>query len=567
MVVGMIFYALNMFPQTSRGINARKEGTMKKVTTIKAVAGFNENGQRLKKPKVCAYCRVSSDHIGQQLSFEAQTGHFKSYITQNPEWDFAGVYADEGISGKSKENRTEFLRMLQDAERGLIDLIITKSISRFARNTSDCIETVRYLKSLGVGVFFEKENINTLSAESELILTILSSIAEEELMSLSQNIRWANQKRFKQGKVQLVTERFMGYDRGENGSLVVNEEQAAIVKRIFNDYVSGMGVTKIARALEADGIKNISGGTNWSPTVIRGMLKNEKYIGDAILQKTVTANNITFKRKPNEGEAPKYYVKDNHPAIIEREQFEIVQMLMDDRCRSKGNTPDMRWKFKNRYPLTQMIICGNCGAGYRHVIHNTKAVSQQYFWACSTYIQRKIDTCDMRPIKDETIKQLFIRLFNKLFTNKKILFSYADTLKMMGEAKADGKRIKEIDAEIEALMKQEHVIFAVQEKGYADKSMLILEHNNLINKMGLLREEKIRLIEQLNSEDLRFKRTQDLISFLSGFEKPLEEFDENLFKKIIERIVVKERECLVFHLVNGLQLEERYTLKRGTDIV
>ena len=208
---------------------------MKTVTTIKAALGFDETGKRISKLRVCAYCRVSTMHEEQQNSFDAQIRHYSAMIENNPDWKFAGIYADEGISGKSKKNRTEFLRMIRDAENRKLDLVITKSISRFARNTTDCIETVRLLKGWGIGVFFEKENINTLSAESELILTILSSIAEEELISTSQNIRWSNQRRFKQGKMHLVTERFMGYYRDGKGGLVINEEQAAIVRRIFNE--------------------------------------------------------------------------------------------------------------------------------------------------------------------------------------------------------------------------------------------------------------------------------------------------------------------------------------------
>jgi len=540
---------------------------MKKVTTIKATQGFDENGQRVKKLRVCAYCRVSTDHLGQQISFEAQVKHFSVFIQGNPNWEYVGIYADEGISGKSKAKRVEFLRMIRDAEKGLIDLIITKSISRFARNTTDCIETVRLLKGLGVGIFFEKENINTLSAESELVLTILSSIAEEELMSISQNIRWSNQKRFKEGKIQLVTERFMGYDRGKKGTLVINEEQAAIVRRIFYDSISGLGITLIARGLEADGIKNISGRTNWHTSVILGMLKNEKYVGDAILQKTVTANSITFKRKPNEGEAPMYYIKDNHPAIIDREQFEIVQTILKDRARGKGYSPEMAWKYRKRYPFSSKMFCGECGETYGHIIRNSTHPTRQYYWGCASYKEGKTEKCSIRPIKDDTISRLFIKLYNKLFTNRKILLNYAGTLKMMSEAKIDGRRIKFIDTQLEALMKQEHIIFAVQEKGYADKSLLMLEHNDLINKMGRLREEKAKLIEQINSDDVRYQKTNELIKYLDETDEPLSEFDESLFIIFIEKIIVKERECLVFHLKNGLQLEERYTINRGKDIV
>ena len=448
---------------------------MKKVTTIKAAPGFDETGKRIRKLRVCAYCRVSTNHEDQQNSFDAQIRHFSGFIENNPEWEMAGIYADEGVSGKSKQNRTEFLRMIRDAENHKLDLIITKSISRFARNTADCIEAVRMLKGLGVEVFFEKENINTLNAESELVLTILSSIAEEELASMSQNIRWANQKRFKQGKLQLVTERFMGYERDGKGGLIINEEQAKVVRRIYDDYISGLGITRIARGLEADRVKNVSGNVSWAASTILGMLKNEKYVGDAILQKTVTSNSITFKRKPNEGEAPMYYIKNNHPPIIEREKFELVQELIKDRCRGKGYSPEMAWKYQNRYPFTHKIFCGHCGNSFRHIVRNSTHPSRQYYWGCGTYIDRKTSACEMRPIKDETLKKLFVRVFNKLLMNRSILTSFAATLRMVNEVKFSNGQLKDLDAEIDNLFDQEHVLLKLNEKGVADKAMLRIE--------------------------------------------------------------------------------------------
>lgn len=461
----------------------------------------------------------------------------------------------------------EFLRMIKDAENQKIDLIITKSISRFARNTTDCIEAVRLLKGLGVGVFFEKENINTLSAESELVLTILSSIAEEELASMSQNIRWSNQKRFKQGKLQLVTERFMGYDRDGKGGLVINGEQAVIVRRIFNECISGLGVTKIARGLEADGINNVSRGINWQPSVILGMLKNEKYMGDVILQKTVTANNITFKRKPNEGEAPMYYVKDNHPPIIEREKFDLVQELLKERSRRRGYSSEMAWKYQNRYPFSQKIVCGNCGRILRHQVHNSSNPSRQYFWACATYIERKIAVCDMRPIKNDTLERLFVRVFNKLFMNRNILTSFSATLRLVNDVKIGGGQLKEINADIDDLLKQEHVLLELYEKGVTDKAILRIEHEELIGNIGRLRAERNTVVQQIESQDDRLKRTDELITMFARVTSPMETFDKKLFETIVEKLVVKERECIVFCLKNGMELEEHYKLLRGSDKV
>ena len=540
---------------------------MKKITTIKAASGFDEAGKRIRKLRVCAYCRVSTMNEEQQNSFDAQIRHYTAFIENHSDWQMAGIYADEGISGKSKEHRMEFLRMIKDAENHKIDLIITKSISRFARNTTDCIEAVRLLKGLGVGVFFEKENINTLSAESEMVLTILSSIAEKELASMSQNIRWSNQKRFKQGKLQLVTERFMGFDRDGKGGLVINEEQAAIVRKIFDYYISGLGITRVARALEQEGVKNISGNVSWTGSSILGMLKNEKYVGDAILQKTVTANSITFKRKPNEGEAPMYYIKNNHPAIIEREKFDRVQGLIEERSRSKGYSPDMAWKYQIRYPFSQKILCGFCGRSFRHTIRNSSSPSRQYYWSCATYIDRGHKACNMRPVKNDTLERLFVRVFNKLLMNRNILASFSATLRLVNDVKVGGGQIKEINAEIDGLLKQEHVLLQLHETGVTDKAILRIEHEELIGKLGRLRVERNTLIQQIEGQDDRLKRTDELIAMFEAIDNPLETFDDELFARIIDKIVVKERESIVFCLKNGMELEERYKLLRGDDKV
>jgi site-specific DNA recombinase len=540
---------------------------MKKITTIKASPLCDETGKQIKKLRVAAYCRVSTMHEEQQNSFDAQVRHYKSVIETNPDWIFAGIYADEGISGKTKKNRPEFLRMVRDAENRKLDLIITKSISRFARNTTDCIETVRLLKSWGVGVSFEKENINTFSAESELVLTILSSIAEEELASMSQNICWSNQQRFKQGKLHLVTERFMGYDRDGKGGLVINEDQAAVVRRVFNACISGLGISRIARGLEADGVKNVSGGTSWQPSVILRMLKNEKYVGDAILQKTVTSNSITFKRKPNEGEAPMYYIRDNHPPIIDREKFESVQALLKDRAQGKGYSPEMAWKYQIRYPFSQKIVCGNCGRSFRHLVRNSSYPSRQYYWGCANYIERKMSTCDMGAVKNNTLERLFIRVFNKLLLNRKILASFAATLRTVNSAKIGNGQLKEVDAEIEALLKQEHTLLKLYEDGVADKAMLRIEHEELIGKLGQLRANRSTMIQQIEGQDNRLKRTEELIALFAARDNPIETFDEELFAAIVDRLIVRERECIVFCLKNGMELEERYKFQRGDDKV
>ncbi len=411
---------------------------MKKIRTIEAAVIAE------KKLRVCAYCRVSTDQAEQKNSFSAQVEHYTAYIKNNLAWNFAGIYADEALSGKNAAKRPEFMRMVNDAENKKFDLIITKSISRFARNTADCLETVRKLKSIGIGIFFEKEAINTLNAESELMLSILSSVAEEELNSISQSMRWAYQRRFKQGKVTINTKRFLGYDKDKDGKLIINEEQAVIVRRIFNDYLSGLGISRIAKGL--DGIKTISGKVKWAESTVRDIIKNEKYVGDALLQKTITKD---FKKKRNKGEVPMYYVKDTHPAIVSREDFEKAQELMVERAKSKGNINGTREKYLKRYAFTSTIECGHCGKTYKRHIDNCGNVAESVCWVCSTYIIEGKNSCNVGRVKEETIKGLFVKVFNRLKTERvKLLSDYKAKLEREKFTDIDQERIEKLDNEI-----------------------------------------------------------------------------------------------------------------------
>ena len=352
---------------------------MKKIRTIKA-AVLEE-----KKLKVCAYVRVSTDQTEQKNSFSAQMEHYTTYIKNNKAWNFAGIYADQALSGKNAAKRPEFIRMVTDAENKKFDLIITKSISRFARNTADCLETVRKLKTIGVDIYFEKKLINTLNA-TELMLSILSSVAEEELNSISQNMRWAYQRRFMNGISKINTTRFLGYDKGKDGNLIINEEQATIVRRIFKDYLSGLGISMIANGLKEDGIRNIYGNIKWASSAIRDIIKNEKYVGDMLLQKTITKD---FKKNRNKGEVPMYYVKDAHPAIVSRDDFEKAQELMLERARAKNNLEGNREKYLKRYAFTGTIECGHCGKSYKRHLDNCGTVAESVCWVCSAYIYRR----------------------------------------------------------------------------------------------------------------------------------------------------------------------------------
>lgn len=536
---------------------------MKKIRTVDRSPVFNEP---LKKLRVCAYCRVSTDQTSQQNSLSSQVDHYSGVIESNKTWEFAGIYVDGGISGKNAAKRPEFVRMVKDAEMEKFDLIITKSISRFARNTADCLETVRKLKQLGIAIQFEKEAINTLTSESELMLSILSSVAEEELASISQNMLWSNQRRFQKGKFSVTTKRFLGYDKDENDKLVINEEQADIVRRIFTDYLSGQGAFRIAKGLGVDGINNISGKVKWAESSILDIIRNEKYVGDARLQKTITTN--TFNRKRNKGDVPMYYVKDSHPPIVSREDFDKAQSLMDERAKSKGNIPGDREKYMKRYALTSTIECGHCGKVYKRHIDNCSNVAERVCWVCSTYIMEGKKTCNVGRVKEETIRGLFLRVFNRLYADRfKILGEYKLRLEKEKFTQIDQERIERLDEEIGILIQQERALYFIEEKGYTDHNLLKIEHEELVGRLTKLQEERAEWLTELSKQDTRIARTIELDAIIESQGGAQTEFSEDLYSIIIEKIVVKERTSLVFHLKNGLAFEERYSLKRGRDIL
>jgi len=315
----------------------------KNVTVIPAKyekeAGEN---RKTEKRRVAAYARVSTCRESQQTSYEAQIQYYTRYIQEQSDWVFAGVYADEGVTGTSTRKRTGFLRMIQDAQDRKIDLIVTKSVSRFARNTVDSLSTIRKLKEHGVEIYFEKENIWTFDAKGELLITIMSSLAQEESRSISENTRWGMRKAFRDGKVFVPFRHFLGYDRGENGELKVNEEQAVIVRMIYEMFLSGHSFYYIAAELTKREIPTPYGKRIWNGRTVKNILQNEKYRGDALLQKRYSRDFLDRKMRKNEGEVPQYYVVDNHEAIIEAEMFEAVQKELNRRA----EVGERRWKEK-----------------------------------------------------------------------------------------------------------------------------------------------------------------------------------------------------------------------------
>ena len=437
----------------------------KNITVIPARSNRSSLAENLepKKKRVAAYCRVSTDQEEQLSSYEAQVNYYTNYIEKHPDYEFAGIYADEGISGTTTKKREQFNRMIEDCKAGKIDMIITKSISRFARNTLDCLNFVRQLKDLGIGVTFEKENIFTLDSKGEVLLSILSSLAQDESRSISENSTWGIRRRFEQGKLHVNHTKFLGYDKDKNGNLVVNEKQAKIVRRIYKEFLDGKGANRIARDLELSGVPNWNGKAKWYEGSIRKMLTNEKYKGDALLQKTYTVDFLSKKRADNNGEVPQYYVEDSHPAIIDKEMWEAVQLEMERRRNFALQYGIQKLEYATTSnPFAGRVICGSCGQIFgRKVWNSTDDRFRRIIWRCNgKYPAKGEKGCESRHIDDVVLYQTFVNVFNMMAENKDY---FLDKWKGMRESDsslqrykakqfakiiADRGRIKEFDVEL-----------------------------------------------------------------------------------------------------------------------
>ena len=383
----------------------------KSVITIPAsISRFTANPlTSTAKRKVAAYARVSTDHEEQQSSYDAQVDYYTSYIKSRSDWEFVSVYADEGITGCNTKKRDGFNTMVEDALAGKIDLIITKSVSRFARNTVDSLTTIRKLKEHGTECYFEKENIWTFDGKGELLLTIMSSLAQEESRSISENCTWGQRKRFADGKVTVPFKRFLGYDRGPDGNLVVNPEQATLVKRIYGMFLTGMSPALIARILTEEKIPSPGSKEKWNASCIRSILSNEKYKGDALLQKVYTTDFLSKKKKKNEGEVPQYYVRDNHEAIIPETTFEQVQLLLAGRTTGQNRMSSVNI-FSSR------LMCGCCGGWYGSKVWHSNDKYRKVIWQCNHKFNG--EKCTTPTLTEDEIKAIFLRAANQAIDAK-----------------------------------------------------------------------------------------------------------------------------------------------------
>lgn len=498
------------------------------VTMIPARRKVGNNITKEEKPKlrVAAYCRVSTDSDEQATSYEVQVEHYTEYIKNNPEWDLAGIFADDGVSGTYTKKREGFNNMIEACMDGKIDMIITKSISRFARNTLDCLKYIRQLKEKNIPVFFEKENINTMDAKGEVLLTIMASLAQQESQSLSQNVKMGYQYRYQQGKVSVNHKRFMGYTKDKDGNLVVDPNQAVVVKRIFREYLEGKGLETIGKGLEKDGILTGAGGKKWRAGTIDKMLSNEKYMGDALLQKTYTIDFLNKKRVINDGIVPQYYVENSHEAIIPRDVFMRVQEERARRSNLQGGKGKKR-NFSSKYALTSIVFCPKCGDTYRRqawMSHGRKSI----VWRCATRTENGPSACDAETIHETELHACVVRAINQVIAKpdkvKEGLFSNIESILLNRE---QGLSIADIDKRLEELQKD--IIKVAAKKG---------DYDYIAKEIVSLREKKQELqMDHAQMEGVK-ERVSEMEKFLDEHVDKVTEYDERLVRALIEKITV-----------------------------
>jgi DNA invertase Pin-like site-specific DNA recombinase len=524
-------------------VTYRKAGeTMKRITKIE------ENAADKGKLKVAAYCRVSTDQSEQLLSLDTQKAHYEAWIKGNPDWEYAGLYYDEGLSGTKKESRPELMRMISDCEHGLIDFVVTKSISRFARNTTDCLELVRKLLGLNIPIFFEKENINTGKMESELLLSIMGSLAEEESTSISQNNKWGITHRFKNGTFKCSYTPY-GYDWDkEKGEIVINQEQAEIVRFIFSQTLAGVGTHDIAKILEDRGIPTKRGG-KWTGHTVNGIIRNEKYTGDCLFQKSYTDSN--FNRHTNYGEKPQYYVKDHHEALVSHEEFEAANAMVDRRREEKGIAKNTD-RYTQRYPFSGKVFCGQCGGKLKR---KTYSSTGQVVLACESHLQDK-NSCSLKYISNDAVEAAFARMMNKLvYGRNKILKPLLKALE--NENQTDlYLEIHRMELQIEDLSGKKQTLKNLFAQGILEPVVYTQEMNRMTGEVQKIMAEKEALAYQAGTEMEHMTETKKLLKYAER-QQMLDAFDGDLFTDFVEKIVMNSRTELTFFLKCGLKLTER----------
>lgn len=536
--------------------NAERE-----IIVIPASESLSLQGRRNRQIQVASYSRVSTDFEEQLTSFHAQKSYYTDLIMRTPEWTLAGTYADEGISGASAEKRPDFMKMIRHCKKGKIDLIITKSISRFARNTLDSIGYVRKLKAMGVGVIFEKENINTLEENSEVVLTILASLAQEELNSLSLNVKMGKRMAMQEGKVFFQYEKCYAYKKGADGQPEVIPAEAEIIKRIYTSYLAGESIGAIAKALFADNIKSHSKSGEWTESTLRGILQNERYCGDVLLQKTYVTDPISKKVKKNNGELPKILIKNNHTGIVSREVYDRVQQERSRRGSkrkvSKAGVTEQS-KYSAKYALSELLICGECLTPYKRTTWTKRSGEKQIVWRCISRLDYGTKYCkDSVTIDESSLHEAIMQAVNDTRVSRHEMIPYLTaqlTQTFRDNAKGDvdvaqiENRIAELKAQTMKLITQSICNHTVGE----NEGRLHAMSDEIKALCDMLADYK----QSCNTESTIENRVAVITELLENEPEQSDTYNDTLVRQLIDTVKVMGEDRLEIIFKGGLKYEQ-----------
>ena len=512
--------------------------------------------------RVAAYCRVSTDDEEQLTSYEAQKNYYTDKIMTNKEWTMAGIYADEGITGTSARKRPEFLRMIRQCKQGKIDIVLTKSISRFARNTVDCLNYVRALKELGIAVIFEKENMNTLEIDSEILITMLGAFAQSESESISANVRWGKRQAMKEGKAIINYKHLYGYRKGADGRPEIIPEQAGVVRKIYDLFLSGTPIRGILEYLNANSIPNISGELQWAKNAVNSILTNEKYCGDVLLQKTYIDDCINKKVKKNTGQLPMYLVQNHHEGIISRETFDAAQAELARRSAgkspSKKNAPTGRSRYSSKYALSDRLYCGECGTRYQRCTWRNRDGSKRIVWRCVSRVDYGSKYCHDSPTLDEEpLHRAVLAAINSAVNDKdNIVYNLKAAMeKELAPVAGQQLSLSEIDSQLEQLNTEfSKVLAEASESGnqaaYSDRFRDIMQHQT---ELKAQRNEIQRMLAESGKAAAHIEQCRQAAETTPS---AITEWDEALIRQVVESVTAETGSEIIVALKSGASIHQ-----------
>ena len=536
----------------------------KNISVIPAMPAYDRTVRpQMKALRVAAYCRVSTLMEQQESSYEAQVGYYTEKIKSNPNWKLAGIYADDGKSATSTRKRADFQTMIDDCMAGKIDMVITKSISRFARNTVDSLTHIRKLKEKNIAVYFEKEGINTLEGSGELLITILSSQAQEESRNISENCRWGIVRRFEDGKVIVNHSKFMGYTKDKDGNLIIVPEEAEVVRRIFRLFLEGNSSYRIKQLLEADGVRTATGNTVWQATVIDKMLVNEKYMGDALLQKTYTVDFLTKKKVMNKGIVPQYYVEDDHEPIIPKELFHRVQEEKARRASiyradAKKKNVEIKGKYSSKYVLSDIMVCAECGQPYRRQVWS-KYGAKRAVWRCDNRLKHGSKRCKHSPtLKEEILHEAIMIAVNSVVEDQgEFVQAFRENvIRIIGSYSATAEPTQ-YDSRIEELQKKMMKLIEDSAKAESADEVFDKEYRIIADEIKELKKKKTKVVRERQLAESYDQRMQDVEGYMRKTNYLKKEFDDDLVRRLLRAVRVINESKIEIQFQSGIVMTQR----------